>query len=242
MASVVQPEDELLLEACFVGDLRKVQKIIEHKFLVSMFTNETVHNIRNTYRDTHLIISARRGHVSIVSLLLSFGGDFPSFINNEGSNCLIEASCNGQLEVIKVLLNDNRINPNVQDKEGYSALLSAIGYGELDIVKELLKHPDTDINIQDENGDTPLHMACLEENFECVRLLMTHKGNPADPNIQNNQGETPLYIAVVSKNYQIVSFLTSWKHVDQTIPCNLGMTPKMVALSLAKTESVTKKE
>ena len=137
MSSVEESEEERLLESCRLGDYKEVEKNVDQKFMISLFIepidtedfleqdNYTTQvssflEIRDDYGDTPLIISSRNGYTDIVLLLLLMGAS-PKTVNNDGSNCLIEASENGKVETVSFLLRRNLVDPNVQDNEGYTA-------------------------------------------------------------------------------------------------------------------------
>nr|XP_020640707.1 NF-kappa-B inhibitor epsilon [Pogona vitticeps] len=71
--------------------------------------------------------------------------------------------------------------------------------------------------VQDRNGNTPLHLACEQQNLECVQLLLmqepTTNKNPKGKKtlqnlqIQNWQGLTCLHISTLKGNLQLMALL-----------------------------------
>ena len=250
MSSVEESEEERLLESCRLGDYKEVEKNVDQKFMISLFIepidtedfleqdNYTTQvssflEIRDDYGDTPLIISSRNGYTDIVLLLLLMGAS-PKTVNNDGSNCLIEASENGKVETVSFLLRRNLVDPNVQDNEGYTALISATGHFEKKTISILLDCPETNPNLADTDGNTALHYLCSKicQNEQEKKLsldiiwLFYNKTTKieTDFNIKNKQGIKPFQEAVASENYLLVEFLCKIEKVDKYIECYHGDT------------------
>lgn len=65
------------------------------------------------------------------------------------------------------------------------------------ILNLLLENPKTDVNILDSRGDSALHLATLNGEVECAKLLLRSKN--IKPNKRNREGITPAYIATTHK-------------------------------------------
>ncbi|KAJ7340941.1 hypothetical protein JRQ81_004228 [Phrynocephalus forsythii] len=71
--------------------------------------------------------------------------------------------------------------------------------------------------VQDRNGNTPLHLACEQQNLECVQLLLMQEPTsdkdlearrpPQNLQIQNWQGLTCLHISTLKGNLQMMALL-----------------------------------
>lgn len=252
MSTVEELEDERLLEACRVGDYNEVEKTIDQElifslFIVRMYVREngfreqknlvngvcSFLEIKDEFGDTPLIVASSNGHTDIVRLLV-FMGSNTERVNNEGSNCLIEASNSGNAETVSLLLKGNLVDPNVQDNEGYTALISATGYFEKKTISILLDYPETNPNLVDMDGNSALHYLCSkiceneqekELSLDIIRLFYNKTTRiEIDFNIRNKQGITPFQEAVASENYLLVGFLSKIEKVDKYIECYHGDT------------------
>ncbi|XP_054717819.1 uncharacterized protein LOC129227304 [Uloborus diversus] len=69
-----------------------------------------------------------------------------------------------------------------------------------DLLECMQESPD-DINAKNLSGNTPLHEACLEKQFMCVKVLLTDTGQDPIPAVDilavNNEGHTALHLAVL---------------------------------------------
>ena len=250
MSSVEESEDDRLLEACRVGDYNEVDKTIDQELIFSLFIPRSHYDdfreqdnfndsvcpfleIEDEFGDTPLIVASSNGRTDIVLLLLLMGAS-PKTVNNDGSNCLIEASNFGNFETVSLLLRENLVDPNVRDNEGYTALISATGHFEKKTISILLDCPETNPNLVDMDGNTALHYLCSKicKNEQEKKLSLdiiwlfynktTRK--EIDFNIKNKQGITPFQEAVASENYLLVEFLSKIEKVDKYIECYHGDT------------------
>lgn len=64
------------------------------------------------------------------------------------------------------------------------------------ILNLLLEHPETDVNMVDSRGDSALHLATLNGEVECTKLLL--RSENLKPNKRNREGITAAYVAATS--------------------------------------------
>jgi uncharacterized protein len=145
-------------------------------------------------------------------------------------NKLLEYIIKGNLSgIIKEI--ESGTNINTCDEDGRSLLINAILKKKMEIVKYLIKK-GIDINLQDDNmGYTALHVACTENNFEAVQILLENK---AKIDIKDNHGNTPLFRATFASigNGEIIKLLLK-NGADKNIKNNYDMSPLDVAKSIA---------
>jgi len=90
------------------------------------------------------------------------------------------------------------------DLAGISSLMSATTNSDIEGVKFFLKNNLNLINSKNIGGATALHIACREQNFEIVEILIKNKANI---NLQDNEGWTPLMRASLAGDKEIVKLL-----------------------------------
>jgi len=82
----------------------------------------------------------------------------------------------------------------------------AITSGHLDVLLQLFIDIYGDRNFKDENGMTFLHLAAINGDLECMRLLI----DKSDINAKDNDGKTALHYASYHSNSLCVEFLVQF--------------------------------
>lgn len=98
---------------------------------------------------------------------------------------LCEMASIGNLNAIKEVIGKNPSLVNLKDKDGMTCLHWAADRGHLSIVQYLLSGK-ADVNATDDCGNSPLHIACMSQQKEVVRLLLDAG---ADTSLVNCDGE-----------------------------------------------------
>lgn len=104
---------------------------------------------KNPMGFTALMISAYRGHISTVKMLLALGAD-PCAEDNKGNIALMGAVIQGEYEIAKLLLYP-KCDPNHQNNFGKTALMHAHMNGHEDI-QRLLVENGADASLKDYSG------------------------------------------------------------------------------------------
>ena len=111
-----------------------------------------------------------------------------------------------QIDILKLLLDYNNINygidiTNFRDIDEYSPLFYAIKFNSIKCAKILLDY-GARLNTTDKYKNTPLHIACLQDKEELVKLLSSYY--PEMNQFINFEQKIPLHNSIISKNIKII--------------------------------------
>lgn len=119
-----------------------------------------------------------------------------------------------QLSILKLLLEYNTINygidiTNFRDSEQYSPLFYAIKFNSINSAKLLLDYGGR-LNTTDKYRNTPLHIACLNNKEELVKLFSNYY--PDMHQFINLEQKIPLHNSIISKNIKIIKIIIQDKN------------------------------
>lgn len=97
----------------------------------------------------------------------------------------------------------SRLKPRIRFGDNI-VFLAAAASGDLEDVETLVKEKGADVNCHSKDGLTALHQACIDDNFEMVKLLV-NLGSSV--NAVDNEGWTALHAATSCCHEHIVEFL-----------------------------------
>ncbi|OHT13935.1 hypothetical protein TRFO_15837 [Tritrichomonas foetus] len=185
------------------------------KFDNDLIFNQFFGSVENMDPNTLLLYSIKNKSETIFSNLLKIMEFDPVLI-------LVEVVQHGNVKMLELILNNSKSNINANDQKGKSALQYACIRGDSDFVKIILNDPSIDINVHDyTTGETPLHLACLHNHAEIVKLLLEFEGNENGKVDVNKQTIislfTPVHIACFIGNYDIVKMLLENTDIDVNI-------------------------
>ncbi|KAI6660064.1 B-cell lymphoma 3 protein [Oopsacas minuta] len=129
-------------------------------------------------------------------------------------------------------------NVNVSDRNGDNCIHLACKWGDQHTMTALFesKSPIPDFDALNFNGIAPLHLAAINNNIECIKLLVQ---NNAQKNIgDGTSGKTALHHAIEGKHYNLIRLLVQFDF-DVNIPTFAGVTPLQFASGLQEQEIVS---
>ena len=188
------------------------------------------------YGQTSLSVAAKKGHSTLVDLLLARGEIDVNHEDSEGDTPLSSAVREGHEVVVKLLLNREDVDVNCKDSTGGTPLLSAIREGHEVVVKFLLNGEDVDVNYKATSGVTPLSSAAAKGYKAVVELLMNREG--VDLNSVDRHGDTPLSRAAEYGHTATVRTLLIKENVDVNHENFRGHTPLYLAAMEGRTAVV----
>ncbi|XP_016999144.2 ankyrin repeat and SAM domain-containing protein 1A isoform X3 [Drosophila takahashii] len=169
-------KDQHLLEASRGGDIKTVDKLLEHSSKrhgpLSSFRRSPSINCQDMNGYTSLHHACLNGHSSIVRLLLSHNAllDVPDI---RGSTPLFLAAWAGHQDIVKMLLmhTPTGANPNAQTIENETPLHSGAQHGHNAVVAILLSY-GADPAIRNNSFQTALDLAAQFGRLQVVQTLL----------------------------------------------------------------------
>lgn len=189
---------------------------------------------------------ASRGHTDAAKLLIEHGAGLDVKGKLDLGTPIHYAAQGGHVEVVKLLM-ESGASLDARTIEERTPLLVAVAAGKSDVVNVLvdrLKTGDPDgLRAKDFDGTSALHLACLNGDTACVRMLVLAG---ADVNVRNTIGQSPYDLAVDGNSPGLIELLTSsgadqgaqqfpalkGLYLGETPP---GMTPKLFGKGIVST-------
>jgi ankyrin len=128
--------------------------------------------------ETPLHIASRKGYTDIVRLLLQTNLNI-DHQNRAGCTALALACVYGHADIVRLLL-EHGAHPNSRNSAQYTPLMMAAQNGHIECVTRILSTTDgkLSINFTDEDNCTALFMACLQNHWNIVRILIRYDADP----------------------------------------------------------------
>ena len=162
------------------------------------------------------MLSARKGHLECVSLLLKAGADV-NLTDAFDHDAIYHNTCsrrfpyrsnfstvvgepNISLDLL-ILAKGDEVNASYEGAD--TALMSVSRFGDVLWVKSLIKK-GADVNMKNKHGTTALMMATRKGNDDCTEALLEAG---ADVNAVNNSGCHALMFAAQTMNYYCITWL-----------------------------------
>ncbi|XP_070558988.1 ankyrin repeat domain-containing protein 16-like isoform X2 [Ptychodera flava] len=213
--------NEKLLRAAQQGDAETVTNILDS----SVSVKECLTSFHKKSGDTAAHLAARHGHVSILTVLNSFGASF-EMENLDGKRALHEAAISGQDDCVKYLLSV-KANVDPLKRADWTPLMLACTKSNLRVIQELVNH-GADLRLRNKDGWNCFHIAAREGHTDILKYILDCNNDIWDTVSKN--GRTPLHTAALHGNLEAVKlFLQQCTYkVDSVDSC--GTTPLMDAI------------
>jgi ankyrin repeat protein len=101
-------------------------------------------------------------------------------------------------------------------------------------IKKMVINGFKDIDTKNQFGHTALHIACLSERYDRVKLLIECGANL---NVKDNRGNTPIYAAIKKGNVEIVKLLLKCEKINLEVKNIDGLTPLEYAKEITEDET-----
>lgn len=143
-----------------------------------------------------------------------------SYVDEDGDSILHTAIVQKREEVVAEILKCYLPTGyvDIKDRNWRTALHLSVLTDQPNLLPILMNAGSNPFS-RDLKGDTPLHVACREGFFECLKILVTlimyvFKQPKFDPDLRNYNGYTCLHVAVAHRHYHIVMFLVHYFRCD----------------------------
>jgi len=208
------------LDACWNGNLEKVDSLISDSIDVNIMTYEDV---------SGLMYASEQGHLDVVKLLVKSGARFDER-SMFGISALISAVKAGHLDVAEYLIVSGA-NIHLSDYDGVTPLIYSASSG-LFYMTEMLVYYGANVNQKTSEGVTALMAASWYGYNEIIGLLLDLGANIED---KDELGLTALSYAILSKKTETVSYLIS-SGSDIESESVKGYTPLLASIIKNSTE------
>lgn len=163
--TIAQGRKTPLYFAAFNGSIKVVRILLKYGAQI----------IAKNNGETPFHTAIRKGHISIVELLLSHPEVDVNQCNDAERSPLDLAVWYNNTDIVKLLLTKGKnINPNTCGHWGYTPLYYAVRRRNADVVRWLLEagaNPQADIKVGPERGVTPLDLASRHEDTLILKIL-----------------------------------------------------------------------
>ena len=203
-----------LFNACRTGNISIVQQLLAGKHCNSLYVNTTT-------GETPVHIACRMGRLDIVKVLLDGYKGQVNQQNHFGETVLHLVCLADAVEIVNFLMQHNYCDPNIKARSGETPLFIACKRMQTSMV-QCFSNSTCNFNQTDANRNTPLHVACLRNTLDLVKLLVRHCSIDA----ANGDGDTPLHITCKLNHHDILKYLLEGQHrkLDH-LKNNAGFTP-----------------
>lgn len=174
--------------------------------------NKSRVNSRDEFGTFPLLIALKKHLFELASDLMLFGADI-NFKKENGNTVLHESIVIEDIEMLQWILKRPNLKLNTKDSIGYPPLLKCAFTKKVQLFTELY-NAGCDIELKDAYGRNFIHLICIEQNYELLKLLASLKIEVLQKFKKlftdfNAKGKTSIHLAVETRNFKIVGTLMS---------------------------------
>ena len=117
---------------------------------------------------------------------------------------LLCAAESGSIEMVDLLVHHSA---NVNVKTSFGNILHHLATQTRSLTPRMVTYfisQKVDVNATNKGNNTPLHIACMNNNTEIAKTLLS---NGANPNLINNESKKPLNYAIKHRNKELIDIL-----------------------------------
>ena len=146
-------------------------------------------NIKNTNKETPLIIAAKRNNIEFIEILLNNKNTLPNLQDINGDTALHIAIRNYYYDIAKLILLDWRTDVNVYNKNLETIVHLVCSKGDVELYKLLENYTDVDITRKDILGYTPFMYSMIKPDKYIINSLLDRHALVEVPDILDDIGD-----------------------------------------------------
>ncbi|XP_046574271.1 serine/threonine-protein phosphatase 6 regulatory ankyrin repeat subunit B-like [Haliotis rubra] len=154
---------------------------------------------------TPVICAAEKGSKKVFDLLVSKGCNL-SVVDDLSRNILHVACLSDNVDLVKDLISHGITDIESRGEDGATPVMYAAEKGNKRVV-DLLVNKGCKLSVVDDRGRNILHVACLSDNVDLVKDLISH--GIADIESRGEDGATPVMYAAEKGNKRVVDLLVN---------------------------------
>ncbi|XP_067669900.1 ankyrin repeat domain-containing protein 50-like [Haliotis asinina] len=197
LSQVDDKGENILHVACLEGHLDLVKDIV---------TNDRVDvNSRGRYGRTPVMKAAEKGHMDVLNLLISKGGDVT--LTDDNDNNILHVACiGGHVEMVELVISQGMVDINNLGQYGMTPAMMAAGCQYIEVLKFLVEK-EADLSLTDNDSNNILHLACIGGHLEVVKFVLSL--NIVDIHTKGQHQQTPIRMVDIRKHRPVFDLLVS---------------------------------
>lgn len=183
------------------------------RVIVALVNGGALLDFRNREGRTALHVAVMKSNYVALKTFLDLGAS-PNYLDSNGLTPLFYSVQNqSNVKITQLLLYEHSIH-GVTDHQGWQESHHAAKMGLASHLEQLLFYGvDKNARITG-SGNTPLHVAAINDQVECARLLLLRG---CDPTVVNNSHQNAYQVAVIAGNHNLAEIIQNHRP-EQVVP------------------------